>query len=205
MPISTTLVILRSVSGIRRPSAGGAAPGQSPMRSRASRIWPDDLFRLEVAHQPLRAGVAERAGQRAADLAGDAQRAAVGFGDVDRLDLGRARLMAALGKPQQPFARAVGRHLLGDDLGAVEGVGSLGERGAQVLGDVGHLVERRRAARIDPAPELADAHAAAACRARRWRPAQPPALRGRGRRARAGQQRAAEGERRGRYSWGRAD
>ncbi len=40
MPISTMLVILRSLSGMRRPSAGGAAPGQSPMRSRATRIWP---------------------------------------------------------------------------------------------------------------------------------------------------------------------
>ena len=41
MPISTTLVILRSrQSGMRPPSCGAAAPGQSPMRSRASRIWP---------------------------------------------------------------------------------------------------------------------------------------------------------------------
>ena len=40
MPMSTTLVILRSVSGRSLPSVGGLAPGQSPMRSRASRIWP---------------------------------------------------------------------------------------------------------------------------------------------------------------------
>ena len=40
MPISTMLVILRSRIGSRPPSSGAAAPGQSPMRSRASRIWP---------------------------------------------------------------------------------------------------------------------------------------------------------------------
>ena len=40
MPISTMLVILRSLVGSRRASLGGVAPGQSPMRSRASRIWP---------------------------------------------------------------------------------------------------------------------------------------------------------------------
>ena len=109
---------------MRRPSAGAVAPGQSPMRSRASENLADDLLGLEVAHQPLRAGVAERAGERAADLARDAQRAAIVLGDVDRLDLGRARLMAALGEPQQPFARAVGGDLLGGDLGAGEGVGA---------------------------------------------------------------------------------
>jgi hypothetical protein len=40
MPISTTLVILRSVSGSRPLSFGRAAPGQSPMRSRASSTCP---------------------------------------------------------------------------------------------------------------------------------------------------------------------
>ena len=39
MPISTTLVILRSESGNPRGS-GAAVPGQSPSRSRASMIWP---------------------------------------------------------------------------------------------------------------------------------------------------------------------
>ena len=40
MPISTTLVILRSPAGTSPPSSGEAAPGQSPMRSRASSTWP---------------------------------------------------------------------------------------------------------------------------------------------------------------------
>ena len=39
MPISTTLVILRSASGSPRGSRR-VAPGQSPSRSRASMIWP---------------------------------------------------------------------------------------------------------------------------------------------------------------------
>ena len=47
----------------------------------------DDLRHLEVAHQALRAGVAERAGERAADLARDAQGATVDLGYVDGFDL----------------------------------------------------------------------------------------------------------------------
>ena len=62
----------------------------------------DNLGRGQVAHQFLRAGVAEGTGQRAAHLRGDAQRAAVGFGDIDHLDL-----MPAL-DAHQIFARAVG-------------------------------------------------------------------------------------------------
>src|SRR3546814_6977225 len=40
----------------------------------------DDLGRCEVAHQALGAGVAELAGEGAADLAGDAERAAILLG-----------------------------------------------------------------------------------------------------------------------------
>ncbi len=50
----------------------------------------EDFLGGQVAHQLLRAGVAERAGERAADLAGDAERAAAFLGDVDGLDLDRA-------------------------------------------------------------------------------------------------------------------
>ena len=53
-----------------------------------------DLARREVAHEPLRAGVAEGAGQRAADLARDAERPAVRFGDIDAFDLGAAVVRA---------------------------------------------------------------------------------------------------------------
>src|SRR5262249_9549212 len=75
----------------------------------------DDLARGEVAHQALRAGVAERAIERAADLRGDAQRAAVGFGDIDALDLMRPLDPVAARQTQQPFAGAVIGDLLGYD------------------------------------------------------------------------------------------
>jgi hypothetical protein len=65
----------------------------------------DDLARGEVAHQLLRAGVAEGTGQRAADLARNAQRAAILLGDVDDLDLVPA------GDAHEVFARAVVRDL----------------------------------------------------------------------------------------------
>jgi hypothetical protein len=66
--------------------------------------------------------------------------------------------MPELRQPQQPLARAVDGHLLGHDLRPVEGEKSL-ERLARLLRDVRHLVERRRARNVEPAPELADAHA----------------------------------------------
>ena len=77
----------------------------------------DDLARREVAHQPLRAGVAERAVERAADLARQAKRAAVGLRDVDALDLVRPLARDLAGQAQQPLAGAVDRDLLGHDLG----------------------------------------------------------------------------------------
>ena len=117
----------------------------------------DDLLGRQVAHEPLRAGVAERAGERAADLARDAQRAAVGLGDVDGLDLGGALLVAADGQAQQPLAGAVDGHLLGCDLGPGQRIGARQGR-PQVLGDVRHVLEGRGAANVDPAPQLADTH-----------------------------------------------
>ena len=118
----------------------------------------DDLAGGEVAHQPLRAGMAERAGERAADLAGEAQRAAIGLRDVDALDLVRP-LAALAGQAQQPLAGAVGRHLLGHDLGPRQRE-VLRERRAQLLRDAGHGVEVAGAAHIDPVPELLHAHLA---------------------------------------------
>ena len=125
----------------------------------------DDLAGGEIAHQPLRAGVAERAVQRAADLGGDAQRAAVGLGDVDALDLMRPLDIVAARQPQQPFAGAVGRDLLGHHFGPVDGE-MLFELGAHVLRDVGHLGKGlwRRAHRSSA---RAAARASCAARARR--------------------------------------
>ena len=75
----------------------------------------NDLLAGQVAYQLLCAGVAERAGERAADLAGQAERAAPFLGNVDGLDLDRSA-GAARRKAEQPFAGTVIRHLLFDDL-----------------------------------------------------------------------------------------
>ena len=77
----------------------------------------DDLFGGQVADELLRAGVAEGAGERAADLARQAERAAAFLGDVDGLDLDRPA-GAARRKAQQPLPRAVLGNLLGDDFRA---------------------------------------------------------------------------------------
>ena len=148
------------------------APGQSPSRSRASRIWPTISRGRQIAHQPLRAGVAERAGERAADLARDAQRAAIVFGDVDGLDSPCRRASA-----QQPFARAVDRHLLGDDLRPVEGEASR-QLGAQLLGDVGHA-RRSRWRRAHRSSSTAGRRACALPLRHAERPRRAPSRRGR--------------------------
>ena len=118
----------------------------------------DDLACGQIAHELLRAGVAEAAGQRAADLARNAQGAAVFLGDIDGLDLLPAAARVG-GEPQQPFAGAVGGNLLGDDLKPADAE-MLVQRLAQLLGDIGHGGEGGDAAMIDPAPDLAHAHAA---------------------------------------------
>ena len=152
-------------------SAGGAgavrrrrrSPGKSPSRSRAMQDLADDLLGGQVAHQLLRAGVAEGAGQRAADLAGDAERAAAFLGDVDGLDLDRPA-GAARRKAEQPFARAVRRRSARSTISGRASGEMLGELGAQLLRDVGHAGEIGDAAEIDPVPELAGAHPGLALR-----------------------------------------
>ena len=78
-----------------------------------------DLAGSKIAHQPLRAGVAERAVERATDLAGNTKRAATGFRNIDAFDLVRPIGRIAR-KPQQPLAGAVDGNLFGDDLGPRE-------------------------------------------------------------------------------------
>src|SRR4029078_4505292 len=96
--------------------------------------------------------MAEGAGQRASDLARDAERAAVLLGDIDRLHL------LAVIEPEQPFAGALDRDLLRHDLRPFEREG-FADFGAEVLADVGHGADVRHAARIGAAPELALSHA----------------------------------------------
>src|SRR5690606_7730860 len=95
--------------------------------------------------------------QGAADLARNAERAAVDFGDINRLDLRRQRLPAPTRHPQQPFARAVDRDLLGDDLRPRQRVSRIEPR-PQVLRYVGHLIEGRGTVDVGPAPELGNPH-----------------------------------------------
>src|SRR4029450_8093114 len=96
-----------------------------------------DLAGGEIAHQALCSGMAERAGERAADLARDAERAAVSLGDVDAFDL--VRLLAGMlaGGAEEPLARAVDRGLLGHDLRPREREMRV-ERRAQLLRHAGH-------------------------------------------------------------------
>ncbi len=96
--------------------------------------------------------MAERAGERAADLARDAERAAVFLGDVDGLDL------LAVFEPKQPFPGTVDRDLFGDDFGSRQRKRG-GELAPELLADIGHGGKVGRAAHIEPAPDLADPHA----------------------------------------------
>ena len=166
MPIITMLETKRSPSVGSPAPCARSAPSQSPSRSRATMIWPTISPGGEVAHQPLRAGVAERAGERAADLARDAERAAVGFRDVDALDLVRALAGMLAGQPQQPFARAVDRHLLGHHFRPRQREMRV-ERRAQLLRHAGHL---RRSAWRRAHRASARAAARASCAAPRGTP-----------------------------------
>src|SRR6185437_16254432 len=90
---------------------------------------------------------AERAIERTADLRGDAERAAVRLRDEDHLE--RLRRVG----PQHPFAGAVGRLLRSDDLRRVD-ARALAEPGTEVLGEVGHRLERGLTALVHPVHEL---------------------------------------------------
>ena len=95
--------------------------------------------------------------QRAADLARNAQRAAIGLRNVDTLDLMRPAFDLA-GKADEPFARAVDRDLFGGDLRARQRE-ALRQRRAQLLRQGGHGGEILRAAHVEPVPDLLHAHA----------------------------------------------
>ena len=86
MPIMTTLETSRPVEGAATPSPRRAA-GIVAEPVAGEQDLADDLLGRQVADELLGAGMAEGAGQRAADLARDAERAAAFLGDVDGLDL----------------------------------------------------------------------------------------------------------------------
>jgi hypothetical protein len=106
-----------------------------------------DLGRAQVAAEALVAGGAETAAHGATGLTGHAQGAPVILRDEDRLD----RITPA--DVEQPLGRAVGGHMLGDDVQAADD-GAAAELLAQRLGEVGHLFEVRRALLVDPAEQL---------------------------------------------------
>src|SRR3546814_10143721 len=82
-----------------------------PRSTRTDTLFPyttlfrSDLARSQVADQLHRAGVAEAAVERAADLARHAQRPPIGVGDEHHF------IILPVRRTEQPFARAVGGHL----------------------------------------------------------------------------------------------
>ena len=94
-----------------------------------------------------RAGVAEAAIERAADLAGNAQGAPVGIGDEDHFEI------VAIGGAQQPFAGAIHAVLRLDHFGPPDHEAFRQPR-AHRLGDVGHLGKFGDAAVIQPMIDL---------------------------------------------------
>ena len=110
----------------------------------------DDFSGAQVAVEALLARRTERAIERAAGLAGHAQRAAPVFGNEHRLDRIRAVHL------EQPFARAVGRRAVPDHHRRFDRGGGA-ELAAQVLGDIAHRGEIGRAAAMDPLQDLARA------------------------------------------------
>src|SRR3546814_20304616 len=86
--------------------------------------------------------MAEPAGERAADLGGDAQRAAILLRDVDGLDL------LAVGHLQQPFGRTVEAVLAAGLLRPLDDVAGL-QLGAEPLAEIRHPGEVRRAGRSE--------------------------------------------------------
>src|SRR3989338_7884102 len=144
MPISTML-LTRRVSSLGAPGVG-----HSSRSSRASMTWPtiSAAVRLRTS---FFAGMAEGTSQRAADLRRNAQRAAIGFRDIDGLDLMPA------GDADQIFAGAIFGDLFGDDLWHLKHE-ILGQQGAVILGKVRHAVKIAHAPVVNPLPDLPHAH-----------------------------------------------
>jgi len=140
-------------AGVDGNAGGGGGDfgfgGFGPFAERVARQHhlADDLAGGEVAHQPHRAGMAEAAIQGAADLARDAERAAVRVRDENHLEI------VAVVRLEEPLAGAVGRDLLHDHLGPRDRK-AFGQPGAVRLGDVAHRLETGSAAIIDLVPDL---------------------------------------------------
>src|SRR3546814_20438861 len=97
----------------------------------SSDLLPDDLARAEVADEAHRARMAETAIEGAADLARYAERSPIGVGDEHHL------IFLPVGGGEQPFARAVARHLRLAHRRAADDA-PVGQPGAPLLCVVGH-------------------------------------------------------------------
>ena len=111
----------------------------------------DNLPCGEVAHQFLRTRVAKGAGEGTADLTADAQRAAIGFRNIDGFHLMPAS------NAHQIFACAICGDLLGDHFGDGDHE-MLRQKRAVVFGQICHLLKIAHALFIDPLPELPEPH-----------------------------------------------
>src|SRR6202008_4579004 len=104
----------------------------------------DDLGGSEVAIEALLRGGAERAVEGAADLRGNAQRAALRLRDEYHFE-GLLRV-----RPEQPLAGTVRGALHRDDLRRAH-FGAGAETGAQLLRHIRHFGEAAGPALVDPA------------------------------------------------------
>ena len=132
---------------LRRPSSAvrrAALPGQFALRQPH---LADDFRGAQIAVESLLSGGAKSAVHGAAHLTRDAQRAAIGFGDIDGLD------PLDLVHSQHPFAGAILRHLLGHDLRNGD-FRDLRELRAKLLLQIAHRGEIRGTTPVDPLHEL---------------------------------------------------
>ena len=157
MPMRTTLEILRSVSGSSRPSPGTIAPGQSPIRSRASRIWPtiSSASRLRTSFcvpvwqkeqfnvQPTWLEM-QSVPRRSRECRPSRFRARACRGRVSE----GATATSSCRRPKSVLRRSR----------PVEHIG-ICERATHVLRHIAHIFKARQPTDVDPAPELIDAHA----------------------------------------------
>ncbi len=104
----------------------------------------DDLADFEIAVEALFAGRAERTVERATCLRRNAQRAAIGFRNVHRLD--RVRFAHV----EQPLAGAVGCSRVAHDRGRPD-LGVARQRFARRLGEIAHHFDAIRQPVVHPA------------------------------------------------------
>ena len=172
MPIMTMLETRRPVAGTATPAVGVGRDSRRAGRGRAG-----SGRRFPPASGCARASACRcgRTCRTACSRPGSTGRACRGPPRGCRRSRSRpAGRRRAAGKRSSHFRVPSLGDLLGDDLrpGQREGAG---ERGAEVLGDVGHRREVGGAADVDPVPELRDAHAQPGAPARRSRRGPPPA------------------------------